>query len=429
MTLIPLILNFYESLDTLRQVSSSNTLETLFRRAIWVETLVSDINKQLAVRQKEYENGIINEPFYWNFWREFANHHRPDGGALKKALEDHASVTLESLHAVLTINDQPIICLGDFVSVIEKELDEMTLHLEAIRDCIINLNPEAYGDYYQKSKQKYDEASVTKAYHLWKLSVGKLTFKKLKAKQTETVANALKKGIMKYARRPTHEEILEVDEERVKHHLPEDYELPEDFKIRCAQFRTFISWEDDILHIHYNDYGRYIYSCIDKFTAEELIAIYELDMMLYLIHQDMMKLEQNKEHPSETSRTLAVEEMSVDKCFRFLNEFTRIQIDAMVKESYQGSYANLALIEITLFHHRQLKRRNSHKAFVTALNAWGIIDIADTEELDRIASGVRDKYGRLPEEGYLDWSDNFKNDRLVCGRMGEKLGPTMPYQR
>ena len=291
MTLIPLILNFYESLDTLRQVSSSNTLETLFRRAIWVETLVSDINKQLAVRQKEYENGIINEPFYWNFWREFANHHRPDGGALKKALEDHASVTLESLHAVLTINDQPIICLGDFVSVIEKELDEMTLHLEAIRDCIINLNPEAYGDYYQKSKQKYDEASVTKAYHLWKLSVGKLTFKKLKAKQTETVANALKKGIMKYARRPTHEEILEVDEERVKHHLPEDYELPEDFKIRCAQFRTFISWEDDILHIHYNDYGRYIYSCIDKFTAEELIAIYELDMMLYLVHQDMMKLQ------------------------------------------------------------------------------------------------------------------------------------------
>ena len=291
MTLIPLILNFYESLDTLRQVSSSNTLETLFRRAIWVETLVSDINKQLAVRQKEYEGGIINEPFYWNFWREFEKHHRPDGGALKKALEDYASVTLESLHAALTINDQPIICLGDFVSVIEKELDEMTLHLEAIRDCIINLNPEAYGDYYQKSKQKYDEASVTKAYHLWKLSVGKLTFKKLKAKQTETVANALKKGIMKYADQPTHKEILEVDIERVKQYLPERYELPEDFKIRCAQFRTFISWEDDILHIHYNDYGRYIYSCIDKFTAEELIAIYELDMMLYLIHQDMMKLQ------------------------------------------------------------------------------------------------------------------------------------------
>ena len=96
---------------------------------------------------------------------------------------------------------------------------------------------------------------------------------------------------MKYADQPTHKEILEVDIERVKQYLPERYELPEDFKIRCAQFRTFISWEDDILHIHYNDYGRYIYSCIDKFTAEELIAIYELDMMLYLIHQDMMKLQ------------------------------------------------------------------------------------------------------------------------------------------
>ena len=101
MTLIPLILNFYESLDTLRQVSSSNTLETLFRRAIWVETLVSDINKQLAVRQKEYENGIINEPFYWNFWKMYDDYHRPQGGALKEALDRYNSVTLESLNTAL----------------------------------------------------------------------------------------------------------------------------------------------------------------------------------------------------------------------------------------------------------------------------------------------------------------------------------------
>ena len=429
MSLTSQISNFYEALDIVCQVSNSATLDTFFRRALWVEMMVSDINKQLSVRHKEYENGIINEPFYWNFWKMYDDYHRPQGGALKEALDRYNSVTLESLNTALKINNQPVNCLGDLINVIEKGLDEMTLHLESIKNSIDHLNSEAYAEFYQKRKLEYDEVPVRKSYRLWKLSVGKLTSKKLKYKQTETVAIALKKGIMKYADKPTHEEILEVDMERVKQELPEDYELPEDFNIRCAQFRTFISWEHNILHILYNDYGRYIYNCIDKFTAEELMTIYELDMMLYLIHQDMMKLEQNKEQPSVTSGKLAVEEMSVDKCFRFLNDFTRIQIGAMVKEAYQGSYANLALIEITLFHHRQLKRRNSHKAFVTALNAWGIIEIADAEELDRIASGVRDKYGRLPEEGYLDWSDNFKNDRLVCGRMGEKLGPTMPYQK
>ena len=115
------------------------------------------------------------------------------------------------------------------------------------------------------------------------------------------------------------------------------------------------------------------------------------------------------------------------KCFKFNSDFVKRSVSTLVTDFYQGNYANLALIEITLFHHQQLKRRNSHTAFVMSLAAWGIITIADDKEFELIVMGVGDKYKRLPKEGYKEWDDTHKEDRLACERIGEKLGPSMAY--
>lgn len=120
---------------------------------------------------------------------------------------------------------------------------------------------------------------------------------------------------------------------------------------------------------------------------------------------------------------------AIEKCFKFNSDFVKRIVGSLVADFYHGNYANLALIEITLFHHLQLKRRNSHKLFVMALAAWGIITIANDEEFKLIVMGVSDKYRRMPEEGYQEWDDNHKTDRLTCERMAKKLGPTIPYNR
>ena len=73
-------------------------------------------------------------------------------------------------------------------------------------------------------------------------------------------------------------------------YLSDDYEFPEPFKKCCAKFFRYALWRDNILQIHYNDYGRYICRCMYKFSLEQLSAIYELDTMLSLIHQDMVRL-------------------------------------------------------------------------------------------------------------------------------------------
>lgn len=123
------------------------------------------------------------------------------------------------------------------------------------------------------------------------------------------------------------------------------------------------------------------------------------------------------------------DERVIPKCFKFTNDYAKESVSSIVKSFYQGSNANLALIEVTLFHHQQLKKRNSHKAFIMSLVAWGMIDVTTEEEFIKIVRAVIDKYKRLPEEGYLEWNDNYKNERLACERIGKRLGPTMPYQR
>ena len=120
---------------------------------------------------------------------------------------------------------------------------------------------------------------------------------------------------------------------------------------------------------------------------------------------------------------------SVGECFRITSEFVRESVLTVIKDYYLGSAANLALIEVTLFDHNLLQRRNSHTAFIRSLAAWGIISVANEDELKKIVRALADKHKRLPETGYKEWSKDFTNDKTICERIGQQLGPTMPYNR
>ena len=130
-----------------------------------------------------------------------------------------------------------------------------------------------------------------------------------------------------------------------------------------------------------------------------------------------------------TSAKLIVPESEVAKCFKFTYDFVKLKVADIIRDYYKGSYANLALIEITLFDHKQLNRRNSHKAFVRALIAWGLLEVADEEELKKIVSAVTDKHNRLnriSREGYKKWGDDHP-DKSICENIGRELGDSMPY--
>ena len=290
MALIPLILKFYEAMEDVCSVSYQETNKTLFRRASWVITSVSGINEQLLACCEELKKGVITEPFSGDIWKVQNQHRHRMNSDLKKSLLELGETTLSSIDADLYFQNPKIQYFKDLVPVIEDGIAQMNYMLDEAQDMISNLNPAAYGNYYLRKKSEFDEKPVRASYHQWKLNEGPITFEKLKVKQIETLANAIKTGIMKHDTKPVHKENLSVNMDLFIQNLPDDYEYPEPFVKCCAKLRRYVSWNDDILQIHYNDYGRYICRCMYKFTLEQLAAIYELDTMLSLIHQDMVKL-------------------------------------------------------------------------------------------------------------------------------------------
>ena len=290
MALIPLILMFYEAVGDVCSVSYQETNETLFDRAVWMATSVSGINKQLHICCEELKKGVITEPFSGDIWKVQSQHRHPMNSDLKKTLLKMGDTALSSIDADLYFQNPKILYLKDLVPVIEDGMAQMNHLLDDAQEMISNLNPDAYGNYYLRKKSEFDEKPVRASYHQWKLNEGPITFEKLKTKQIETLAKAIKTGIMEYDTQPVRKENLSVNMDLFVQNLPEDYEFPEPFVKCCAKLRRYVSWNDDILQIHYNDYGRYICRSMHKFSLEQLAAIYELDTMLSLIHQDMVKL-------------------------------------------------------------------------------------------------------------------------------------------
>ena len=137
-----------------------------------------------------------------------------------------------------------------------------------------------------------------------------------------------------------------------------------------------------------------------------------------------------KIEPKEQNK-VSLDEKNVEEIVTDLfNGFAKQKVKEAVESFYYGSGARLALIEIVLCDHKLIKRRNSHKAFVKTLVAWGFLNVEDEEQIKKIISSVADKYKRIygneSIKGYKDWNKALK-DKKVCEDIGKLLGPTIPY--
>ena len=290
MGLVKQILEFYEAVDDWCKVQPDVSNGIVLGKAAWVLNTVSDLNTHLDERLEEIRKGIIRDPFYCNFWIKRCQYLNHRGGALEAFLTKHGDFPVSQLQSTLIIKGHTINYFNDFIWAIKEELETMNKQLDTIKEHIIKLDPAAYGNYFRNCMNECEEMTVTTSYRIWVQNNLPLTIEKLRTKLTETIAKALIAGIMKHDTPPTRRELQQVDLEQVIQELPADYELPDDFKKRWAQFCRYTHWDGDILRFDYNKYGRYGCCHRDEFTEEERYAIYELDKTQQLIRQDMEKL-------------------------------------------------------------------------------------------------------------------------------------------
>lgn len=207
---------------------------------------------------------------------------------------------------------------------------------------------------------------------------------------------------------------------------------------QIGQFNMFVESGAKVVYME-NNYSQASQAKQEGKPTEEAVKDYQKEAARKMLtdHAEYVEpIEATPEYAKVTPQTIeaANEEQadysaSVGDCFRVASEFVRQRVFAVVQDYYLGSAANLALIEITLFDHNLLQKRNSHTAFFKSLVAWGIICVVNEDELKRTVRAIADKHKRLPEEGYKEWSKDYTNEKAICENIGRKLGPTIPYNR
>ena len=146
--------------------------------------------------------------------------------------------------------------------------------------------------FFRKKKDYYDENVVIRFYR--KLHrIQPVTLGKLKKMELEAVIKALNQGIFDFADTPSMQDVNKVSTELETDFLPCNYMLTDEFLTRYAKFRQFAEKRGPMLVFNYERYGMYVVDNFNQFNKDQIHAIYELDVKLYLIHKEMVKL--NKE--------------------------------------------------------------------------------------------------------------------------------------
>ena len=319
MGLVKQILEFYEAVDDWCKLPPDVSNRFVLGKAAWVLNTVCDLNSHLEERIEEIKNGVIRDPFYCNFWIKRCKYLNHRGGALEAFLAKHSDFPVSQLQTVVIIKEHTINYLNDFIWAIKEELETMNQQLDTIKELILKLDPAAYGNYFRNCMKECEEITVSTAYRIWTQNNQPLTIDKLKNKLTEAIAKALIAGIMRHDTQPNRKELQQVDLEQVIQELPADYELPDDFKKRWAQFCRYTHWDGDILRFDYNKYGRYGCCHRDEFTEEERYAVYELDKTQLLIRQDMEKLLPEQAQKLSSSPVNAAAPDQQEELFHFIH--------------------------------------------------------------------------------------------------------------
>lgn len=191
----------------------------------------------------------------------------------------------------------------------------------------------------------------------------------------------------------------------------------------CANFR--LEQVEKLLHQAPQQLYHYYLGDKDHFATHLLYSSlpYELYARLLTLIAVWEMMTQDQPHGSNKAQK------DKDDCFKFPSEFTKQKLKTIFDRHYQDSYANLALIEITLYDHGQLWKRNAHKTFVKTLMEWGLLHVKNDKVMKQMIDGIKNKYTHLPKDGgYLDWGSELKSDQNTCISIAKELGDTMPYR-
>jgi len=247
--------------------------------------------------------------------------------------------------------------------VLREKVEQMVELLNELVLKIVNVDEEYAKSFFERIRQAYHKKRITD-FELWKAQQSHLTIKKLKVYQAELTADMLIMDILKYDDKPSGEELESVDMVKLRKDLPNDKKLPEDFMQECAKLRRYSHWEGDMFFIDYEKLRKYLFHHFGELTHEQHIAMFEYDVQMKQIHEEMDILTPVLSRLGEEQKepTILPEALATDKAMAL---WKKAQSAGWVDANYQPtiSRTKAALLADTMAE--RLKIENKWKMFET----------------------------------------------------------------
>lgn len=173
--------------------------------------------------------------------------------------------------------------------VLKDKIYQMVDLLKALMLKIIDVEADFADRFFERMKKRCRKYSTTD-YDLWKARQSKITIQRLVTYQIDLTADMLSSGILEYAGRPNGEEVQNVDKDKLALKLTDKSKLTEAFIHECAKLRRYSHWEGDRFMIDYHLLRKYLFCEFGKLTCEQHIKMYEYDIQMKQIHEDIKRL-------------------------------------------------------------------------------------------------------------------------------------------
>ena len=199
--------------------------------------------------------------------------------------------------------------------VLKEKMELMVYLMTALMLKIMDVDADYADTFFCKLKESYKRKRITN-YELWKAQLPEVTMELLTRFQTELTADMLAMGVLKYDLKPSHEEVEQVQLGKVLRKLPHDKKYPEDFTEECAKLRRYSHWDGEQFCVDYQLLRKYMFQHFGEMTSEQHVALFEYDVQMRMIHEDMKRLV-GAEAPKCTGGQCALE--TDEELFKFIH--------------------------------------------------------------------------------------------------------------
>ena len=152
-------------------------------------------------------------------------------------------------------------------------------------------HPKLYEPLMQQMREEYADSLIDYEYAQMKERYIELTLKDYKKMQVTACIELLHSGMLNNVLSISNEEIDEVDEAKLHKMLDPRCKVPANLKELWAKFRKFMELKEDVMLVPRRDLIRIqVLKHFDQLNVNHFRALFKLDKLLMLMHEDMVKL-------------------------------------------------------------------------------------------------------------------------------------------